>query len=169
MQKVRHSIFSNAVKRGEFLEKWGLSTLKLKAGFLAADFAPRDPDRGAAWDLYVELLTRITTQPLPVDIGDEKTALDSVFALFNLTREILRKHGPGCTEFAKLAIPVLNQIIRPFTAKWHKLSLAGAFQEASECRAFRAELAALQPKLRHYTQALAEMSGVEDLTELETA
>ena len=33
-------------------------------------------------------------------------------------------------EFAKLTIPVLNQIIRPFTAKWHRLSLAGAFEDA---------------------------------------
>ncbi len=155
------------MKRSDFLQRWGLSSLKLNLGFMQGEFSPSDPDRAAAWELYIELLTRITTQYLPPEDGDEKTALDSVHALFPLTREILRKHGSGCGEFAKLAIPVLNQIIRPFTAKWHRLALASAFQNAAQCQAFRAELATLQPKLRHYTQALAAMAGVEDLTELE--
>ncbi len=157
------------MKRRDFLEKWGLSSLKINLGFLEGEFAPRDPDRAAAWELYVELLTRITTQYLAPEDGDEKAALDSVYAIFPLTREILRRHGSGCGEFAKLAIPVLNQIIRPFTAKWHRLSLAGAFQDAGRCREFRAELAALQPRLGDYTRALAAMAEVEDLTALEEA
>jgi len=155
------------MKRGDFLQRWGLASLKLNFGFVEGEFSPSDPDRSAAWELYVELLTRITTQSLPVEHGDEKTALDSVCAIFGLTREILRKHGPGSNEFAKLAIPVLNQIIRPFTAKWHKLSLAGAFDDPAHCSEFRAELSNLQPILRRYTQALAAMAGVEDLTGLE--
>jgi hypothetical protein len=68
---------------------------------------------------------------------------------------------------AKLAIPVLNQIIRPFTTKWHRLLLAGALQNADRCREFRVELAGLQPYLRDYTRALAAMAEVEDLTALE--
>ena len=157
------------MKRRDFLEKWGLSSLKLNLGFLEGSFAPRDPDRAAAWDLYIELLTRVTTQALPPEDGDEKTALDSVYALFKETRKILRRHGSGCGEFAKLAIPVLNQIIRPFTAKWHRLSLAAAFQEAARCREFRQDLAVLQPRLRNYAKALAAMADVEDLTALEAA
>jgi hypothetical protein len=155
------------MKRRDFLEKWGLSSLKLKVGFLEAEFAPRDPDRSAAWDLYVELLTRITTQYLPPEVGDERTALDSVYAIFPLTREILRKHGSGSGEFAKLAIPILNQIVRPFTAKWHRLSLSGAFKDKAHRLEFRKDLSALQPILRHYTAALADMAAVEDLTSLE--
>lgn len=155
------------MKRRDFLQKWGLSSLKINLGFLEGEFAPQDPDRAAAWELYVELLTRVTTQYLAPEDGDEKTALDSVFAIFPLTREILRRHGSGCGEFAKLAIPVLNQIIRPFTAKWHRLSLAGAFGDSERRRDFRAELSALQPRLRDYTRALAAMAAVEDLTELE--
>lgn len=155
------------MKRRDFLEKWGLSGLKINLGFLEGEFAPRDPDRAAAWELYVELLTRIATQQLPPGAGDEKTALDSVYALFPLTREILRRHGPGCGEFAKLAIPVLNQVLRPFTARWHRRALAGAFADAAGCREFRAELAALQIQLRNYTRALADLAQVEDLTCLE--
>jgi hypothetical protein len=164
--KVHDEIFQT-MKRRDFLEKWGLSNLKIKLGWLEGEFAPRDPDRDAAWELYVELLTRITTQRLLPEHGDEKAALDSVYAIFPLTREILRRRGSGAGEFAKLAIPVLNQIIRPFTAKWHRLSLAGAFSDQKKCAEFRDELAALQPYLRSYTTALADMASVEDLTDLE--
>jgi hypothetical protein len=52
------------MKRRDFLEKWGLSSLKINLGFLAGEFAPRDPDRAAAWELYIKLLTRVTTQTL---------------------------------------------------------------------------------------------------------
>ena len=155
------------MKRRDFLERWGLSNLKINLGFLEGEFKPSDPDRAAAWELYVELLTRVTTQSLAPEDGDEKTALDSVYAIFPLTREILRRQGSGSGEFAKLAIPVLNQVIRPFTAKWHRDSLAGAFNDASQCQAFRSELGMLQIDLRNYTRALAAMAEVEDLTALE--
>ena len=72
-------------------------------------------------------------------------------------------------ELAKLAIPVLNQIIRPLTAKWHRISLASPFQDAARCRELRTELAALQPQLRNYTRAVAAIADVEDSTTLETA
>jgi hypothetical protein len=155
------------MKRRDFLQKWDLSNLKINLGFLEGEFAPQDPDRAAAWELYVELLTRVTTQYLAPEDGDEKSALDSVHAIFPLTRDILRRQGSGSGEFAKLAIPVLNQIIRPFTAKWHRLSLAGAFGDSERCREFGAELSAVQPLLRDYTRALAAMAAVEDLTVLE--
>lgn len=155
------------MKRRDFLEKWGLSNLKIKLGWLEGEFAPRDPDRDAAWELYIELLTRVTTQRLLPEHGDEKAALESVYAIFPLTREILRRRGSGAGEFAKLAIPVLNQIIRPFTAKWHRLLLAAAFTDPKKCAEFRDDLAALQPYLRSYTTALADMAAVEDLTDLE--
>jgi hypothetical protein len=35
------------------------------------EWKPSDPDKAAARDLYVELLTRITTQPLPDEDGVE--------------------------------------------------------------------------------------------------
>lgn len=155
------------MKRRDFLKKWGLSSLKINVGFLESEFAPSDPDREAAWELYIELLTRVATQHLSPDDGDEKSALDSIYAIFPLTREILRRHGSGCGEFAKLAVPVLNQIIRPFTVKWHRLSMASAFKEDASCKQFRNDLAALQKHLRAYTRALADMANVEDLTELE--
>jgi hypothetical protein len=156
------------MKWKDWLEKWGMSSLSINAGVVTMEWEPKDPDRKAAWDLYVELLTRVATQNLAPDHGDEKTALDSIFKLFDLTRQTLKAH-PGCDEFAKLAVIVLNQVIRPFTAKWHKLSLAGAFSDSACNEEFRADLTALQRQLRKYTMALADMARVEDLTSLESA
>ena len=159
---------ANSYRFRDLLERWGLSSLKITLPFLDAEFNPKDADRTAAWELYIELLTRITTQRLLPADGDEETALKSLYAMFSETREILRRNGSDCGEFAKLAIPVLNQYIRPVTAKWHRLSLAGGFKNPNQCAEFRAELAGLQIKLHGFSKALAEMAMVEDLTDLET-
>lgn len=66
-----------------------------------------------------------------------------------------------------MAVVVLNQVIRPFTAKWHRLTLQGAFENHEKCVEFRDELSSLQLTLRKYTRMLADMAGVEDLTVLE--
>jgi hypothetical protein len=155
------------MKWKEWLDRWSMTGLKISTGFLDMEWEPKDPDRDAAWELYVELLTRVTTQHLQPDRGDEKTALDSIHALFGLTRETLKHQGRHCNEFAKIAIVVLNQIVRPFTMKWHKESLAGGFNDQQRCRAFRDELSRLQDQLRKYTKMLSDMANVEDLTELE--
>ena len=79
----------------------------------------------------------------------------------------MKKYGTGCVNFSKIAVVVLNQKIRPFTAKWHKKSLAGAFEKEVEQERFRSELKKLQKELRKYTFALSQIAGVEDLTDLE--
>lgn len=150
----------------KWLENWDLTNLKINVGVLEAEWQPQEKDREAAWELYVEMLTRIVTQPLPTGHGDEKTALDSVYALFGITREVLRRKGRECVQFSKIAVVVLNQAVRPFTAKWHKLSLAGAFNDPKLCQKFRVDLAILQVTLRRYTKALADIAEVEDLTAL---
>ena len=151
----------------DFLEKWGIESLKITPPFRQMEWTPKAADENAAWALYIELLTRITTQPLPVDHGDEQTALDSVYSLFAITREVIKEQGPDCIKFAKIAIVVLNQVIRPFTAKWHRKSLAGDFQHDSERAILCEERAALQGELRKYSRMLADIAGVEDLTDLE--
>ena len=144
-----------------------LGRIKLGPRWLNLEIDFKSDDQDAAWELYVEMLTRIVTQPLPADAGDEKTALDSVYSLFPTTREILQRHGRKAIQFSKVAIPVLNQVVRPFTAKWHKEALAGAFGDAAKRIEFREELSALQEDLRNYNRLLADIAGVEDLTDLE--
>ena len=152
--------------RGLF-SKWKLSSIKLNFKFAEIEFTTTEKDKQAAWELYVELLTRITTQALSDTDGDEKTALDSIYSIFPTTRSILKEKGRDAQNFTKIAIVVLNQIVRPFTAKWHRLSVNGAFSQPDKCVEFRNELKALQTNLIHYTQLLADVAEVEDLTDLE--
>jgi len=155
------------MKLREWLDAWSMTSLKINAHFLEMEWKPSDYDKNAAWELYIELLTRIATQHLEPEHGDEQTALESVHSLFGLTREVIKRQGPHCIEFTKIAIVILNQVIRPFTAKWHRLSVQRAFDDPGQCKSFRQELSQLQNELRKYTKMLSDMAGVEDLTELE--
>ena len=156
------------MKWRKWLEDWEMTSLKINLKFLEMDFSPNTSDQDAAWEMYIELLTRVTTQHLDPTQGDEKTALESVYSLFGLTRSIIKSHSRDCKEFTKIAIVVLNQVIRPFTAKWYGLSLAGAFDDVAQSQQFRSELSELQVSLRRYTRMLASMAAVEDLSDLET-
>ena len=62
---------------------------------------------------------------------------------------------------------VLNQKVRPFTAKWHRASVAHGLDSPELRTQFREELREVQSVLRIYTGMLAQMAGVEDLTRLE--
>lgn len=155
------------MKLQNIFEKWNLTGINVKTPIMQMEWHPSEPDKDAAWDLYVELLTRITTQTLPDSDGVEKTALLSIHALFDITRQTLKEHGRECVEFTKIAIIVLNQVIRPFTAKWHRLSEQDVFKDSQRCREFRSELAVLQVQLRNYTKLLSDLADVEDLTEIE--
>jgi hypothetical protein len=150
----------------KLLEKWDLTSLKIRTPFLEMQWDPRDEDKTAAWELYIELITRAATQGLDPDEGDEAAALESVYQLFPLTRETIKRNGRYCINFTRIAVVVLNQKVRPFTAKWHPRVLAGPLDAAAREK-FRAELGALQKDLRNYTRLLADMADVEDLTDLE--
>jgi hypothetical protein len=152
------------MKLGKWLENWDLSGLKINAGFLEMEWTPQEKDREAAWELYVELLTRTVTQPLPPEHGSEKSALESAYALFGITREILRAKGRDCMQFTKIAVIVLNQVVRPFTAKWHRKALGDEFKNDEIRAEFRADLNALQEDLHNYTRLLAAIAEVEDMT-----
>jgi len=155
------------MKFKSWLKKWKLESLKINTKLLEVTISFSDKDKIAAWDMYVELITRSTTQFLTPELGDEKRALESIRDIFSLSREIIKKNGPECFSFAKIAIIILNQKIRPFTSKWHRLSLEEAFKDQKMCELFRKELKELQILLRNYTKMLAAIAGVEDLTDIE--
>lgn len=154
-------------KLKEYLNHVKITNLKFTMSFLETEISFNQNDKDAAWELYIELITRIVTQELKLEDGDEKSALQSVYILFPITREILKRRGRECIQFSKIAVAVLNQIVRPFTAKWHKKELAGAFQNQKECHSFREELRKLQKEIRKYTRLLADIAEVEDLTDIE--
>ena len=97
---------------GKWLQKWGMDRLNIRPLFLEMERKLHDVDKAAAWELYIELFTRIANQPFPQDYGDEKAALDSVYALFPITRDVIKNNGPKCTKFTQFAVVVLNQRIR---------------------------------------------------------
>jgi hypothetical protein len=156
------------MKWKKWLDEWGMSSLSVNTGILNMKFEPQDEDKDAAWELYIEMLTRITTQPLKKGMGDEKVALDSIYSLFPTTREIIKRKGRHCISFTKIAILVLNQKVRPFTEKWHKLSLNKVFDDKEKCKEFRKDLEILQKDLKIFMKMLSSMADVEDLTNLES-
>lgn len=86
-------------------------------------------ERSAAWELYVELVTRVATVELGPTEGLLREALTSLHQLFPITREILRRYGPAVApkkkgadvSFGGLAVNVLNRGVRPLLATWHPL------------------------------------------------
>ncbi len=132
----------------------------------------------AAWSLYVELVTRIAVQPLEVDQGLVREAMNSLYSLFGTTREVLKAAGPDVgasrDSVGGIAIAVLNNGLRPFLAKWHPLLQAWEArrpvgvspkeheQSWSEEPKLRSELEALRGGLEDYAKALAKIAGVEE-------
>ena len=94
---------------------------------ISGTWEPNDAERRAAWELYVELVTRVSVVPLRVDEGLLREALTSLYSLFGTTRDVLRHHGPDVAEpkrngqynFGYLAVAMLNFGIRPLLARWH--------------------------------------------------
>lgn len=129
-----------------------------------------EAERKAAWELYVELRTRIATQELPLHSGDEGTALKSLHDLFGLTRTVLAKHGPEAGELGAIVMAALNEDLRPLTAYWHRADTEGSFARPDECGDFRSDLRAVQRRLSVLTDFLQSAArGNEYATAAENA
>lgn len=134
--------------------------------FAKLAWAPNAGDRLAAWSLYTEMRTRIASQTLEFQSGDESSALSSVYKLFEISRNLIKAH-PQCTHFAALTVYVLNVKVRPFTAYWHKISLSGTLSAADVRYQFRHQLRELQRALRVFSVLLGLLA--EDLPVLANA
>ena len=154
---------------------------------LGGTWEPDESEVEAAWEMYIELATRISTQPLAEGEGILREALDSLHALFPTTREILRGRGPtvarkkgaGEHSFAELAVYVLNYAVRPVLAKWHPLLADHEARRPEEstvveheaawdrAQELRAVLETLRTSLLEYANLLAEVAGVEPLIALD--
>lgn len=156
--------------------------LNLGAASLSGMWETTEEERAAAWDMHVELVTRVGVQFLPPDEGSLREALDSLYSIFGVTRELLHRGGPslarpthGHLSFARVAVTVLNQSLRPFLTKWHReladyearrdpATPAGAHEGSWERYAeIRSELTRLHTSLRQYADLLAEVAGVPTL------
>jgi hypothetical protein len=75
-----------------------------------------------------------------------------------VTRATIKANGDSI-NFTRIAVVVLNQKVRLFTAKWHPRMLAVPLDDQGR-RQFRAELRDLQTDLRNYTRLLADLADV---------
>lgn len=150
---------------GKLLKRFDLTKINLKTQWLELEISHTKDDRNAAWDMYVEMITRTVTQPLSYNYGDEEAALKSIYELFEITRNILKEKGRNAKEFTMIAVVVLNQIVRPFTSKWHQKLVDQTFYEPEQRKLFREELNELQSYLVCYAKLLADLANVEDLTD----
>lgn len=121
---------------------------------------PSEEDRDAAGKLHGQLVSRITTQRLPYVDGEEAAALKSVYQLFGETRDIFKEHPKSAMTDA-IAWYVLNTHVRPFTAKWHRLSERGALAALDGTDIFRNELTRLQPFLIRFDELLVAIRDVQ--------
>lgn len=133
-------------------------------------------ERKAAWHLYVELVTRVSIEPLKDDEGSLRETLNSLYSLFASTRQVLREAGPdvGISQesLGGFAISVLNNGLRPFLSKWHPLlsdweamrhpdkSPLRHEKEWPQEKELRTELNTLSKELRTYAEALAIIASV---------
>jgi hypothetical protein len=161
--------------------------LKLGPVSLGGTWEPDEREMEAAWEMYTELATRVSTQALKADEGILREALSSLHDLFPITREILRRHGPtvarkkgkGDHSFAELAVYVLNYAVRPVLATWHPLleEYEATRPEGKSVRTHEAEwersaelrgvLEELRSVLLDYANLLAAVAGVEPLISLD--
>ena len=118
---------------------------------------PTAADQAAAHQFLTELRTRITTQPLPYQHGVEARALESLWEVFGQAREAMKKN-PDCEQFAARATEMLNGVVRPLTAKWHRAFAEGRLNGRDGADEFRGELQGVQKKLRAFAGELHEMA-----------
>ena len=123
-------------------------------------------DKDASWELYVELNTKMTTQPFFQMYngnrvgGVNESALESIYSIFPETRLILKQYGFLGKQFANLAFEMLNDVIRPFTTKWHRMMVLDiVLKEKNE---FDGDLRRLQVDLAPYVAKFLEMANIKD-------
>jgi hypothetical protein len=150
---------------------------------ISGTWEPNEDEGKAAWELYVELVTRIAVVPLGEQEGLLREALSSLYSLFATTRDILRRYGPDVAEprphgqysFGVLAVAMLNYGLRPVLARWHPALEDWEATRPADCSRgehekawehageLRAALEGARDVLTQYARLMASACGVPDL------
>ncbi|MFB7931969.1 TIR domain-containing protein [Streptomyces sp. NPDC056039] len=137
---------------------------------------PGPLERAAAFDLQVELVTRVGVQPLPPNHGSLREALTSLHSLFATTRELL--HRVATETATPLTLPgitakLTNEHLRPFLTAWHPalqeheanrppdISPAEHERRWERSGDMRADLDALREPLTSVAKDLATLCGID--------
>lgn len=162
-----------------FWRKTQLTQVKITVPHLSElTFVVNDDARLVAWKLYVETVTRVSTQALADEDGFIREALTSLYGLFATTRDMLKASRPsapvsGQQTVEYLAVTMLNLQLRPFLSKWHprlrEFEKAhpdlpeSAWPDNASCRA---ELRLTQTDLASYAKNFARLAGVHEAEEM---
>jgi hypothetical protein len=137
-------------------------------------FVVNNDARQVAWKLYIETVTRISTQPLSDEEGFIREALTSLYGLFATTRDTLKAGRPsvpvsGGQTVEHLAVTMLNHELRPFLSKWHPRlrefeethpnGQESAWPDNVTCRS---ELRHVQANLVGFALGFARLAGVRN-------
>jgi hypothetical protein len=137
-------------------------------------FVVNNEARQVAWKLYIETVTRISTQPLSDEEGFIREALTSLYGLFATTRDTLKASRPsvpvsGGQTVEHLAVTMLNHELRPFLSKWHprlrefeKTHPNGQESAWPDNVTCRNELRHVQAHLVGFALGFARLAGVRD-------
>ena len=147
---------------------------------ISGTWVPNDKEVTAAWELYVEMVTRTPLGGVSQREGFIREALASMYSLFDTTRSILRSHGPDIARpknrqelsFGYLAISMLNHVLRPLLTRWHPLLSAWETANPNENESgwpyrcdFVRDLRKAKIQLRAYAGYFARVADVPELLE----
>lgn len=165
-----------------------LRTVKVEIGIpsigrIEGTWEPDALEEKAAWELYVELVTRISIIELNRGDGLMREVLSSLYSLFPTSRSILRQYGPAVARprsgksisLGYITINILNSVLRPLLSKWHPLLLDYEATKSTSISPIeherkwqnydklRQELRDAQRVLLEYADVLAEVAQVPSL------
>jgi hypothetical protein len=141
-------------------------------------FAVTRESQLVAWKLFVELLTRVSTQPLHDGQGRIQSALTSLFGLLGFVRGVLQENVPSQRTgreptVEQLALMMVINDLRPFVTAWNQRfsDWRAKNPEAAETEwpfddECRADLVTLQRNLRTYVHSFGELARVPNVAEI---
>ena len=148
-------------------------------GGISGTWEPDEAEIRAAWELYVEMVTRTPLGGFSPQEGSAREALTSIYSLFDTTRGILRSYGPSVARpksgqelsFGYLAVSMLNLVLRPLLTKWHP-QLGGwergnpkvGENEWPDRHDFLEAVKEIGVQLHQYASIFAEVAEVPELT-----
>lgn len=148
-------------------------------GGIQGTWEPDDGEIRAAWELYVELVTRAPLGSFSPQEGSAREALASIHSLFETTRSVLKAHGPSIARLrgsagmslGYLAVSMLNLVLRQFLTDWHPRLSAwerrGEFVSENDWpdrHEFMLALSQVRMQLSLYASLFADAADVPELT-----
>ena len=149
-------------------------------GGISGTWEPDESEIKAAWELYVEMATRTPLGGFSRQEGSVREALNSIYSMFDTTRDILRSYGPSVARpkggrelsFGYLAVSMLNHVLRPLLTEWHpqlrdwERDNARLHESEWPGRSdFLRALGETEEVLRKYARLFTEVADVPELTE----